>query len=309
MIRFILFFLFPIGIFSQNLAELKAFDYRQADSIALHFSKKKYKTISEIAVVLTEDLKTEHEKFRAIFRWITDNIEYSKSASNITDAGKIVRKNKAVCQGFSNLLKEMCNTVNIPCDVIAGYTKTEVRDINKLLKKTDHAWNSVQLYGTWYLVDVTWATSKYNVVTHKYMKEFDAHYFLTPPQKFILDHFPEDKKFQFLDKPIKKSTFTKWPVYYTDYFHFGIENLSLQKGVFKWHAKDTLKVYIKTASVLKNAAVLINDDKFVTPVNLKYDEKLKQYYFIYIFPKAVKSDLTIYLNDECIAEYLVNVKK
>jgi transglutaminase/protease-like cytokinesis protein 3 len=302
-------FLFPISVFSQTLAELKAFDYRRADSIALHFPKKKFKTVNEIAAVLTEDLKTEQEKFRAIFRWITDNIEYNKSAANITDASKIVRKNKAVCQGFSNLLKEMCNTVNIPCEVIAGYTKTEVKDINKSLKKTDHAWNSVQLYGTWYLVDVTWATSKYNVVTHKYMKEFDAHYFLTDPKKFILDHFPEDKKFQFLDKPIKKSTFTKWPVYYTDYFHFNIESISLQKGSFKWHVKDSLKVFVSAGIPLKNAAVLINDDKFVSPVNLKYDEQLKKYYFNYAFPAAVKSDFTIYLNGECIAEYLVNVKK
>jgi len=309
MIRFIFFFLFPISVFSQNLAELKAFDYRRADSIALHFPKKKFKTVNEIAAVLTEDLKTEHEKFRAIFRWITDNIEYNKSASNITDAGKIVRKNKAVCQGFSNLLKEMCNTVNIPCDVIAGYTKTETKDINKSLKKTDHAWNSVQLYGNWYLVDVTWATSKYNVVTHKYMKEFDEHYFLTSPQKFILDHFPEDKKFQFLDKPIKKSVFIKWPIYYADYFHFSIDNISLKKGSFKWHKNDTLKVYVTTSTVLKSAAVLVNEDKFVSPTDLKYDEKLKQYYFKYIFREAVKSDFTVYLNGECIAEYLIDVKK
>ena len=113
----------------------------------------------------------------------------------------------------------------------------------------------------------------------------------------------------YLDKPIKKSTFTKWPVYYTDYFHFDIDNISLQKGAFKWHLNDTLKVYITANTTLKNAAVLINDDKFVTPVDLKYDERLKQYYFPYAFPKAVKSDFTIYLNNQCIAEYIINVKK
>jgi hypothetical protein len=309
MVRFLFLFLFPVSVFSQSLTELKAFDYWHADSVALHFPKKKYKSVTEIAVALTEGLKTEQEKFRVIFRWITDNIEYNKSAQNVIEADKIVRKNKAVCQGFSNLLKEMCNTVNIPCEVIAGYTKTEVKDINKVLKKTDHAWNCVQLYGIWYLVDVTWATSKYNVVSHKYMKEFDEHYFLTSPEKFILDHYPKEKMFQFLEKPVKKKVFTKWPVYYTDYFHFGIEDISLQKGVFKWHQGDTLKVNITSSSTIKNAAVLINTDKFVTAVNLLYDEKGKQYYFNYVFPTAVKSDFTIYLNNECIAEYLVDVKK
>jgi transglutaminase/protease-like cytokinesis protein 3 len=308
MVRFLLLFLFPVSVFSQSLTELKVFDYRRADSIALYFPKKKYKSVTEIAVALTEGLKTEQEKFRTIFRWITDNIEYNKSAQNVIEADKIVRKNKAVCQGFSNLLKEMCNMVNIPCEVIAGYTKTEVKDINKTLNKTDHAWNCVQLYSTWYLVDVTWATSKYNVVTRKYMKEFDEHYFLTPPEKFILDHYPKEKRFQFLEKPVKKKVFTKWPVYYTDYFHFNIENISLQKGTFKWHQNDTLKVNITCGIVLKNVAVLVNSDRFVTPVTLQYDENRKQYYFKYVFPTAVKSDFIIYLNNECIAEYLIDVK-
>lgn len=306
--RVLLFILFPLGMYSQSWAELKAFDYTHADSIALHFPKKKYKTVTEIANALTDDLKTEQEKFRAIFRWITDNIEYNKSAQSIVEADKIVRKNKAVCQGFSNLLKEMCNTVNIPCEVIAGYTKTEVKDINKSLKKTDHAWNCVQLHGTWYLVDVTWATSKYNIVTHKYMKEFDEHYFLTPPQRFILDHYPKDKKYQFLEKTVRKSAFSRWPVYYTDYFHFNIENISLEKGIFKWHQRDTLKVNVTSSTLLKNAAVLVNADKYVSPVDLKYDEKKKQYCFSYVFPQAVKSDFTLYLNDVCIAEYLIRVK-
>jgi transglutaminase/protease-like cytokinesis protein 3 len=308
MIRILFLFLFPVVVFSQSLAELKAFDYSKADSIVLHFPKKKYKTATEIAAALTEDLKKEQEKFRAVFRWITDNIEYNKSAQNVIETDKVVRKNKAVCQGFSNLLKEMCNEVNIPCEVIAGYTKTEAKDINKTLKKTDHAWNCVQLYGIWYLVDVTWATSKYNVVTRKYMKEFDEHYYLTPPQKFILDHYPKDKKYQFLEKPIKKKVFTHWPVYYTDYFHFNIDNISLQKGTFNWQQTDTLKVNITGGSTLKNAAVLVNVDKFVTPVNLVYDEKTKQYYFTYVFPTAVKTDFVIYLNNECIAEYLIDVK-
>ena len=306
--RILLFVLFPFSVFSQSLAELKAFDYSRVDSIALHFPKKKYKTATEIAAVLTEDLKTEQEKFRAIFRWITDNIEYNKSAQNVIETDKVVRKNKAVCQGFSNLLKEMCNAVNIPCEVIVGYTKTEVKDINKTLTKTDHAWNCVQLHNNWYLVDVTWATSKYNVVTHKYMKEFDEYYFLTPPQTFILDHYPKDKKFQFVEKPVKKSVFIRWPIYYIDYFHFGIESISLQKGLFKWHQHDTLKVSIVSSTTLKNAAVLINVDKFVTRVDLKYDNKKKQYNFSYVFPQAVKSDFTIYLNDVCIAEYLANIK-
>jgi len=308
MFRCFIFLLFPFVLFSQSGIDIKNFDYHRADSIALHFPKKKYKTVSEVAKVLTQDLTTEHEKFRAIFRWITDNIEYNKSAQNVADADKVVRKNKAVCQGFSNLLKEMCTVVNIPCESITGYTKTEVADINRPLKKTDHAWNSVKLYDKWYLVDVTWATSKFNVINHKFMKEFDDYYYLTPPEKFILDHYPKEKKYQLLDKPVKKSAFIKAPVYYTDYLHMNMSDIEPNKGSFKWKQSKPLHLEVRSPIPLKEAGVLINTDKFITPVELKQDAATGKYYFDYTFPLTGKTDLTVYFNGVCIVEYLINVK-
>jgi transglutaminase/protease-like cytokinesis protein 3 len=308
MFRLLILFLFPFYLFSQVGIDIKNFDYRKADSIALHFPKKKYKTVSDIANVLTQDLNTDHEKFRAIFRWITDNIEYNKSAQNITGADKVVRKNKAVCQGFSNLLKEMCMVVNIPCESIVGFTKTEVADINRKLKKTDHAWNCVKLYEKWYLVDVTWATSKFNVVTRKFINEFDDYYFLTPPERFILDHYPKDKKYQFLIKPEKKSVFVKAPVYYTDYLHMQLSNVKPAKGAFKWRIEEPIRIEVESPTPLKDAEVLINADKFITPVELKKDAATGKYYFEYTFLQPGKIDFTVYFNGLCMVEYLIRVK-
>ncbi|MGZ3863124.1 MAG: transglutaminase domain-containing protein [Bacteroidia bacterium] len=301
--------LFPFLLFSQSGVDCKNFDYRKADSIAINFPKKKYKTVSEVAKILTEDLATEHEKFRAIFRWITDNIEYNKTAQNVTDAGKVVRKNKAVCQGFANLLKEMCLAVNIPCESITGFTKTEIADINKPLKKTDHAWNCVKLYDKWYLVDVTWATSKYNVITRKYQKEFDEYYYLTPPERFILDHYPKDKKYQFLSRPVKKSVFVKAPVYYADFLHYQMSDANPATGAFKWKIEKPLRIEVQSPTVpLKEAAVLINADKYITPVELKKDDITGKYYFDYTFLQAGKIDFTVYYNGLCMIEYLIKVK-
>jgi hypothetical protein len=284
--------------------DLKKSDYSLADKTALGFPKKKYKTVSEIAGPLTENLKTEHEKFRAIFRWITENIEYNKSAANAADADKVVRKNKAVCQGFSNLLKEMCEAVNIPCDVVVGYTKTDVKDINRKLKKTDHAWNIVTLYGKKYLVDVTWATSKYNVVTRKFQKEFDEHYFLTPPEKFILDHLPEEKKDQLLEKPVSKKQFSSTPLLYTDYFHLNITSISPNKGQFRQkHSKPfVFEFTTENGATVTSAAVLVDADKFLTPVDLK-NNRLE-----YVFEKEGEHDIAVYLDGKAVAEYLVKVK-
>jgi hypothetical protein len=308
MLRLFIFLIFPFFLFSQNGIDIKNFDYRRADSIALNFPKKKIKTVSEVAQILTRDLTTDHEKFRAVFRWITDNIEYNKTASNVVEAGKVVRKNKAVCQGFSNLLKEMCVAVNISCESITGFTKTEIADINKPLKKTDHAWNCVKLYDKWYLVDVTWATSKYNVVSRKFLKEFDDYYYLTQPERFILDHYPKEKKYQFLAKSVKKSVFVKAPVYYTDYLHMQLSNVSPPKGALNWKIEKPIRIEVESPTSLKDAAVLINADKFITPVELKKDAATGKYYFDYTFLQPGKTDFTVYFNGLCMVEYLIKVK-
>ncbi len=295
------------GLTAQDI-DVKNADYKKADSAAINFPKKKYKAITEITYPLTEGLNTEHEKFRAIFRWITENIEYNKSAGSTTEGDKIIRKNKAVCQGFSNLLKEMCETVHIPCEVVVGYTKTEAKDINKKLKKTDHAWNMVQLYGKSYLVDVTWATSKYNVVARKFLKEFDEHYFLCPPEKFILDHFPQNKVYQLLDKPIKARQFIRTPLYYPDYFHINIQSIVPNTGKFTHHLSKPLVFTVQGSGVLKSASILINAEKYTLPLSLKKNEKENEYSFEYLFEKAADYNITIYINGNCIAEYLIKVK-
>ena len=306
----IIFFSFIAGsIFAQDsISILKNLDYRIADSIALNFPKKKYKSFTEVAGPLCEPLKTEHEKFRAIFRWITDNIEYNKNASNVADADKIVRKNKAVCEGFSTLLKDMCNSVNIECEVIVGYTKTEVRDINKKLKKTDHAWNAVKLYGTWYLVDVTWATSKYNIVSKRFEKKFDEHYYITDPKKFILDHFPRDKKWQLLDRQVKPREFTSWPLYYADYFHFNFESISLSKGKFRQKVNKPVTVTFVTEAPITEACLLLNTDRYVTPLSIRKTGKPNEYQFDYTLGKKEDYDMTLYFNGVVVAEFLIKAR-
>lgn len=327
MSRFVSILLLPFFVVAQDSSYLKNFDYRRADSIALNFPKKKYKTVAAVAEVLTENLQTEHEKFRAIFRWITDNIEYNKSAGGMAQPYQVLRRNKAVCQGFSLLLKEMCDIVSIPCEVITGYTKTDVSDINRRSKKTDHAWNCVKLYGKWYLVDVTWATSKFNIVTRKFQKEFDEYYYIVPPETFILDHYPAPPTkmqaqqilagnrharnlryyFQFLDKPVRRKDFASWPLYYPEYFHLGLDGIVPQKGAFAWKLERPLLVEFESARPISEAAVLVFADKYIAPVTLRKTGET-HYAFEYTFPDKGKTSFTVYANGLCVAEYLVEVK-
>lgn len=255
----ILFFITSfLGVKGQQNIDPRTFNYSKADSIALHFPRKKYKSYTQIVAPLIEHLNTDQEKARVLFRWITNNITYSYG--NPTDnADKVIKEKRAVCAGYSALFKEMCNSAGIECEVINGYSKSEISSINKRLKKIDHAWNALNLYGKWYLVDVTWASSYYDDDKHRFIKAFDNFYWLTPPNYFVRDHFPEDEKWQLLSKPVKKSEFIKPFVYHSNYFEEKISNLLPAKGIIKIKMKDSLEIKFTTPLKIDSSAYAVID--------------------------------------------------
>ena len=71
-----IFLIFTMSNCIAQLDSIKTLDYSLADSIALNFHKKRYKSVRLITSDLTRGLKNEYDIYRVIFRWITDNIKY-----------------------------------------------------------------------------------------------------------------------------------------------------------------------------------------------------------------------------------------
>jgi hypothetical protein len=234
---FIIFHL-PLIAIGQTTDSVKvdpvSFDYSKIDSIALSFPKSfKYKTIEELAHALTVGIKTEHEKFRVLFRWVADNIEYSWGSTS-TDPKQIAKKKKAVCAGYSSLLQSLCNYSGIEVTTINGYAKSLAEHIRDNPINTKHAWNAVKLYNKWYLVDVTWAAGSYDMTKKKFYKEYDNFWFLlTDNNFFALSHFPYKRKWQLLKPHYVKWKFRKTPLYTMNYKNAGINWMNFPKGKIK----------------------------------------------------------------------------
>ena len=164
--------------------------------------------------------KTDREKVRAIFRWITEHIDYNVmpfgQRKNITRqfyeepddstvalpplnervAAKVLNKGVAFCEGYSRLFKTLCDHAGIKAEIIYGYARTN----NNRRFAVNHTWNSVYIDSSWYLLDVTWASG---VVCYgnEYIRQYNDFYFLTPPSEFIRDHYPEDLQWTLLNDP------------------------------------------------------------------------------------------------------------
>ena len=143
-------------------------------------------------------------KARAIFDWITDNIEYDIEAYQNNkvslvqcDVENVLKTKKAVCEGYARLFQKMAQDSGLECKVITGKAKT--------FGFGDHAWNAVKIDSVWRLVDACWGAGGYR--GNRFIKSKNLFYFFTPPEKLILTHFPDFQEYQFLKNPVTRQEF------------------------------------------------------------------------------------------------------
>ncbi|MFH0734512.1 MAG: transglutaminase domain-containing protein [bacterium] len=180
------------------------YNYSSIDSFALNVPSKYTQDIKLLTNYLIKPAKSDLEKIRAIFRWITDNISYdteSYFSGNIQNAGNYdyaFKNRKSVCSGYGGLFAVMAGIAGVKCVEVPGYAVGYGYSLPKIQpKKANHSWNAVEINGLWYLLDATWGAG-YVGNDKIFVKEYDEYYFLTPPENLIFTHFPFNVKHQLL---------------------------------------------------------------------------------------------------------------
>lgn len=101
---------------------------------------------------LAKGKKTDEEKVKAIYDFITSNIAYdyslaqSVSSDYLPNIDKTLTTKKDICYGYSSLFAAMLRSLDIPTKLVMG--DTEYVDVY-------HAWNEVYLNGKWVTIDTT----------------------------------------------------------------------------------------------------------------------------------------------------------
>jgi transglutaminase/protease-like cytokinesis protein 3 len=210
-------------------------DFSHVDSIAVNYKTKGDLDPARIAKEITGGLNTDIEKFRVIFRWITENIAYDinlykKIISHNAKARRYplktarwnkrfnkvyvrhtIKKRTTVCEGYSWLLETMCRSVGLSSVVITGYARG-IHSVIGSTSKTGHAWNAVMINNKWYLSDPTWASGGVDTGLTEYIRSYDETYFLVDPGDLIANHFPKDAQWMLLLEKPSLSDFINAPV-------------------------------------------------------------------------------------------------
>lgn len=212
-----LFFILFSGFFLAGFAQNKKIN---VDSVMATLHIDNSDDPEDIAMDVCKPFKTDSEKVRALYCWVTENIAYDfkllKTGFPIFYGDpdvyydfmvtRTLKKKMGVCSQYAMLFKELCKYAKIRCEVVEGWGLSKPYYPLSILvdDASNHAWNAVNINGKWYLLDLTWASGSGN---GKFIKKRNDAYYLTPPEKFILDHHPENPEWQLLDKPYSMWSF------------------------------------------------------------------------------------------------------
>lgn len=323
--------LFPVTSFAQDWSE-NSYSYGKKSEYVL--------TPDSLSRMLTNGYKTDRDKVASIFRWITENITYNvrpyynathssaRSSYDDDDTGAlkplservaidVLKKRIALCDGYARLFKTLCDYAGIRSEVITGYADGGMG--RRHLKFTsNHRWNAVYLDSSWRLLDVTWASGYIIYSTDNFIQQYNHHYFLTPAEDFIRDHYPEELQWTLLPKPPAITEFKHSPFKNNAFIKYKIASYKPQAGIIEALPGDTIQFELETSSEEKRLFVIDTsyvDSAIIAASALPDSSRQKcivtgnKISYNYIVRSPGVEWVHLILNEEVIMRYKLNIRK
>jgi len=324
------FLLATISVFSQqDRSDINNFSHKEKFSETI--------TPADLAEQLTFSCATDRQKVNAIFYWITENIAYGtkpirsrkKSSPDFIEdnndtsvlkpldervAETVLENRLAVCDGYARLFKTICIYSGIRAEVINGYARTEAsKKIQRF--RPNHSWNAVWIDSMWHLLDVTWASGYISWHGGDFIRHLDEQYFLSIPEQFILEHYPDDLRWTLMADPPMMPEFRHSPFKQKSFSKYQIIAYSPGKGIIEASPGDTIMIELESANAEKDRQ--ISSDPFLDttiysstfsallPPSMEINGKI---IYTYIASSPAMQWLYILYNDDVIMRYRLLVK-
>jgi hypothetical protein len=205
------------------VTEEPAHFYDSVDAVAISMQPQANETAGAFAHRLVTSARTDSEKARAIYRWITDNIAYDESilgdpTPEDEAVPTVMARRKTICTGYSQLYKAMANAVGLECEAVRGWGKG--LHSSSSTTAPDHAWNAVKIGSNWRLVDATWGAG--HTTGSGWKKDFQGVFFFTDPAIFVQSHLPTQPAWEFIDPPWTRARFDALPHMWPRFFEMGM---------------------------------------------------------------------------------------
>jgi len=215
--------------------------YKNIDEHSRHSSPDAEQDIKSLASYLKKGTKTDLDKARAIYIWLTQNISYDAKGYNTTNYGDgsaaAVLKNRiAVCEGFSNLYLALGQEMGLEIEKVIGFAKGYGFARATSFRRENHAWNRIKIDGAWRIFDATWGEGYAENIGGKIActKQFDNYWFNVDPYRAIFDHYPKSEGVLASIQPtLDLPGYGKLPKVSKNYFRIGFDAKTTYQTILK----------------------------------------------------------------------------
>ncbi|KAI6194244.1 Lim and transglutaminase domain protein [Aphelenchoides besseyi] len=213
--------------------------FEHIDQVAISIAQSDVSTFTDLVRTLISGARSDVEKARAIYRWITvknlNVMVFDNDLENDSPMG-LLRGIKYGTESYHVLFKRLCSYAGLHCVVIKGYSKSAGYQpgMKFLDTKFRNTWNAVYVDGNWRFVQCNWGArhlvnakdgprqSSPQQQENNLRYSYDDHYFLTPSEEFIYEFFPNEPAWQLLERPISLEQFERLPFVRSLFFRYGL---------------------------------------------------------------------------------------
>ena len=258
--------------------------YYSVDKHARKCPVKAAKDISSLAKYLSKGAKSDLQKARSIYVWLTENISYDDKGYNSgnysdCDALSVLQNKTSVCEGYAELFLTLGLEMGLEIEKIHGYAKGYGYSSGDKFNDTDHAWNIIKINNKWRVFDATWGRGFGKNVNGNLVskKDFNEYWFNVDPYESIFNHLPDDFDKTFVSRKIDLKIYERMPYIDNEYFQLG------------FNGKNTLTQSLKSNKLSTPKCYGIDTYVKVTKApNLDLLNLDESYYFELYVPKAYK---------------------
>ena len=161
-------------------------NYWSEEFTSLEQIKQAEQEIEKVKNQIISNLKgTDYQKILYIHDYLINNIEYDSTyaaSGSYSIYGALVGKT-CVCEGYAKAFKYLANSAGFECEIMQGEAT------NSSGVTESHAWNCININGTWYGVDSTWDDPIVTGGRGTVSDNIKYKYFLKGTDTFDKDHF------------------------------------------------------------------------------------------------------------------------
>ncbi len=196
----------------------------------------------------------------------------------------------------------------IRSEIIHGYARTGMSNQHKF--RSNHSWNAVMIDSAWHLLDATWASGYFMYGSNEFVSHYSSQYFLSDPNDFINDHYPEDLQWTLLPHPPTLKEFQKSPFKYGAFVKFKIQSYKPAEGIIEVMHGDSIHIELETGVKEKKLYVTAGIDSLGQFFDQENSAKINGQKISYTYKVSPASGewLNVVYNGEPILRYKLLLK-